>query len=444
MLESLSDKFEAVFKKLRGHGKIRESHLDESLREIRIALLEADVNLDVVKRFVEAIRSQAVGQEVLGSLTPAQQIVKIVHEELIRLMGESTPLDLGVSPPVPVMLVGLQGSGKTTTVAKLARYLKTELKRTPYLVPADVRRPAAIDQLKILGEQVGCAVHPTLATAKPVDICREALAAAKNQGYDVCLFDTAGRLHIDEELMQELADIRAAVRPHQTLLVADAMTGQDAVNVARGFHERLGLTGVVLTKMEGDARGGAALSIRAVSGAPILFLGVGEKLDALEAFHPDRLASRILGMGDVLSLIERVERAVDQKEAAELERKLRRDEFSLEDFRDQLRTVKKMGSITDLVGMIPGLDKMARGVDSAKAAKDLGRIEAIIGSMTNQERRNPNLLNASRRRRVALGSGTSVAEINRFLKQYTQMKKMMKKFSGGALPMLGRKLGLPL
>ncbi len=443
MLESLSDKFEAVFKKLRGHGKIRESHLDESLREIRLALLEADVNLEVVKGFVEGIRSKALGQEVLGSLTPAQQIVKIVHGELIALMGEATALDLGASPPVPVMLVGLQGSGKTTTVAKLARYLKGELRRTPYLVPADVRRPAAIDQLKILGDQVGCAVHPTSATSRPVDICREALAAARNQGYDVCLFDTAGRLHIDEQLMQELAEIRAAVSPHQTVLVADAMTGQDAVNVARGFHERLGLTGVVLTKMEGDARGGAALSIRAVSGAPILFLGVGEKLDALEAFHPDRLASRILGMGDVLSLIERVGRVVDQKEAEGLEKKLRRDEFTLEDFHAQLRTVKKMGSVTDLIGMIPGLDKMARGVDSTKAQKDLARVEAIIGSMTNQERRNPNLLNASRRRRVALGSGTSVAEINRFLKQYTQMKKMMKKFSGGMMPMLGRKLGMP-
>ena len=443
MLESLSDKFETIFKKLRGHGRVREGHLEETLREVRIALLEADVNLEVVKQFTERIRAEALGQEVLQSLTPAQQIVKIVHQELIALMGEGhAEVDLSAAPPVPVMLVGLQGSGKTTTVAKLARFLKVEKKRNPYLVPADVRRPAAIDQLRILGEQVGCAVHPSSPHANPVTICREALVAAKNQGYDICLFDTAGRLHIDEELMQELADIRAAVSPHQILLVADAMTGQDAVNVARGFHERLGLSGVILSKMEGDARGGAALSIRAVSGAPIVFLGVGEKLDALEPFHPERLVSRVLGMGDVLSLIERAERAFDQKEAERLEKKLRKDEFSLEDFRDQLRAMKKMGSVSDLIGMIPGLGKVARAVDGDKAAKDLARIEAIINSMTRQERRNPNLLNGGRRRRIALGSGTSVADINRFLKQYTQMKKMMKKFAGGGLlsglPLPGR------
>jgi signal recognition particle subunit SRP54 len=440
MLESLSDKFEGIFKKLRGHGTVREGHLEETLREVRLALLEADVNVDVVKRFTEEIRRQALGQEVLRSLTPAQQIIKIVHAELVSLMGESGEgLDLSAAPPVAVMLVGLQGSGKTTTVAKLARYLKEREKRSPYLVPADVQRPAAIEQLRILGEQAGCAVHPSSASQSPLAICREALETAKNRGYDVCLFDTAGRLHIDEELMQELLDIRVALSPRQVLLVADAMTGQDAVNVARGFHERLGLTGIILSKMEGDARGGAALSIRAVSGAPILFLGVGEKLDALEPFHPERLASRILGMGDVLSLIERAERVFDEKEAEKLERKLRRDEFSLEDFRDQLRAMKKMGSVGDLLGMIPGLGKMARAVDSGKAAKELGRVEAIINSMTCQERRNPNVLNAGRRKRIALGSGTSVADLNRFLKQYAQMKKMMKKFAGG-----GRGLRLPL
>jgi signal recognition particle subunit SRP54 len=442
MLESLSDKFESIFKKLRGHGKVREAQLDETLREVRLALLEADVNLEVVKRFTESLKTQALGQEVLQSLTPAQQIIKIVHQELVRLMGDAaTGLDLATAPPVPIMLVGLQGSGKTTTTAKIARYLKTELKRNPYLVPADVRRPAAIEQLRILGEQVGCAVHPSRADQNPVDICREALTVAKNHGYDVCLFDTAGRLHIDEELMTELADIRTAVSPHQIVLVADAMTGQDAVNVARGFHERLGLTGVILSKMEGDARGGAALSIRAISGAPILFLGVGEKLEALEPFHPERLASRILGMGDVLSLIERAERAFDQKEAEALEKKLRRDEFSLEDFRDQLKVMKKMGSVSDLLGMIPGLGKMARGVDTGKAEKELARVEAIINSMTRQERQNPNVLNANRRKRIALGSGTSVADLNRFLKQYAQMKKMMKKFAGGAR---GLRLGLPI
>jgi len=441
MLESLSDKFEAIFKKLRGEARIRESHLEETLREVRLALLEADVNVEVVKQFTEAIRREALGEDVRRSLTPGQQIIKIVHQELVRLMGEEgRGLDLSASPPVPVMLVGLQGSGKTTTVAKLARYLKLEKKRNPYLVPADVRRPAAIEQLRLLGEQVGCAVHPSRADQNPVAICREALAAARNQGYDVCLFDTAGRLHIDEELMQELADIRSAVSPHEIVLVADAMTGQDAVNVARGFHERLDVSGVILSKMEGDARGGAALSIRAISGAPILFLGIGEKLEALEPFHAERLASRILGMGDVLSLIERAEKAFDQKQAEQLEKKLRRDEFSLEDFRDQLRAMKKMGSVGELLGMIPGLGKMARGVDTGKAEKDLARIEAIINSMTRQERYNPNLLNARRRQRIALGSGTSVADINRFLKQYAQMKKMMKKLTGG---MRGLRLGLP-
>jgi signal recognition particle subunit SRP54 len=441
MLESLSEKFETIFKKLRGEARVREAHVEETLREVRLALLEADVNVQVVKQFTEAIRRQALGQEVLQSLTPAQQIIKIVHQELVALMGETgRGLDLSAAPPVPIMLVGLQGSGKTTTVGKLARYLKLEKGRNPYLVPADVQRPAAIEQLRLLGEQVGCAVHPSRSDQNPVAICRTALTVAKNQGYDVCLFDTAGRLHIDEQLMQELADIREAVSPHGILLVADAMTGQDAVNVARGFHERLGLTGVILSKMEGDARGGAALAIRAISGAPILFLGIGEKLDALEAFYPDRLASRILGMGDVLSLIERAERAFDQKEAEKLERKLRRAEFSLEDFRDQLRAMKKMGSIGDLIGMIPGLGKMARALDGGKAEKDLARVEAIINSMTRQERQNPNLLNAGRRRRVALGSGTSVADINRFLKQYAQMKKMMKKFTGGR----GLGLGLPI
>jgi signal recognition particle subunit SRP54 len=435
MFESLSDKFDGIFRKLRGHGRITEKHLDESLREVRLALLEADVAFGVVKQFTEAIRAQAIGREVLRSLTPEQQLVKIVYEELARLMGEQAAgLDLAASPPVPVMLVGLQGSGKTTTIAKLARWLSVEKKRTPYLVPADVRRPAAIEQLKILGEQIGCAVHPSVAADGAVKICRDALLYAKNHGFDVVLFDTAGRLHIDEELMQELADVQTAVSPHQIVLVADAMTGQDAVNVAKGFHDRLGLTGTILTKMEGDARGGAALSIRAVTGTPILFLGIGEKLDALEPFYPDRLAQRILGMGDVLSLIEKAEKAFDVEQAAALEKKLKKNEFTLEDFREQLRTVKKMGSLTDILGMIPGLGKMVKQVDSTKAEKDLSRVEAIINSMTRQEREKPGLLNASRRRRIALGSGTSVSDINRFLKQYEQMRKMMKKLTRGGLP----------
>ena len=435
MFESLSDKFEAIFAKLRGQGRITEKHLDETLREVRLALLEADVNFQVVKQFTDSVRASAVGLEVTKSLTPEQHLLKVVYEELSRLMGEEARgLDLAASPPVPVMLVGLQGSGKTTTVAKLARWLKTEKKRNPYLVPADVRRPAAIEQLRILGEQIGATVHPSVATDSPVKICREALATAKNHGYDVVLFDTAGRLHVDDELMQELAEVRAAVSPHEIVLVADAMTGQDAVNVAKGFHDRLGLTGTILTKMEGDARGGAALSIRAVTGTPILFLGVGEKLEALEPFYPDRLAQRILGMGDVLSLIEKAEKAFDLEEAAKLEKKIRKDEFTLEDFRDQLRTVKKMGSVTDLLGMIPGLGKMVKQVDPGKAEKDLARVEAIINSMTNAERRKPGILNASRRKRIALGSGTSISDINRFLKQYEQMRKMMKKLTRGGLP----------
>ena len=441
MFEALSDRFDSIFRKLRGHGVVRESHLEETLREVRLALLEADVNFQVVKQFTDTVRQQALGQEVLRSLSPGQQIVKIVHDELVRLMGESNEgVDLRAAPPVPIMLVGLQGSGKTTTVAKLARWLKHEKKRNPYLVPVDLRRPAAIEQLKVLGRQIDCAVHPSSTNLDPIEICKQALVAARHQGHDVCLFDTAGRLHVDEELMTELERVKAAISPHQVVLVADAMTGQDAVNVAKGFHERLSLTGVVLTKIEGDARGGAALSIRAVSGAPILFLGTGEKLDALEAFHPDRLASRILGMGDVLSLIEKAEKAFDQKEAEQLERKLRRNEFTLEDFRDQLRVVKKMGSVTDLIGMIPGMKKIAKQVDGDKAEKDLRRIEAIINSMTRHERHNPAVLNGSRRRRIALGSGTSVSDINRFLKQYQQMKKMMKKLSGGK----GLPAGLPI
>jgi signal recognition particle subunit SRP54 len=337
------------------------------------------------------------------------------------------------------MLVGLQGSGKTTTVGKLARLLKTELKRNPYLVPADVYRPAAVEQLTTLAGQVGCDVHPSQTGGKPVAICKEALQHARNHGHDILLVDTAGRLHIDDDLMTELEELKAAIQPHAILLVVDAMTGQDAVNVAKGFHERLGLTGVILTKLDGDARGGAALSVRAVSGAPILFAGTGEKLDALEVFHPERMARRILGMGDMLTLIEKAERAYDEKQAETLQKKLRRNEFTLEDFRDQLRVVRKMGSMGDLLSMIPGMKKMTRGVDLGDAEGELKRIEAIIGSMTNEERRNYLILNGSRRKRIASGSGTSVAEVNRFLKQFQQTKKVMKHMSklAGRGPMRG-------
>jgi len=438
MFDSLSEKFDQTIRKLRGLGKISERNVDDAVREVRLALLEADVHFQVVKEFTDRVRAQAVGQDVLASLTPTQQFIKIVNAELTAVMGgQAAKLDLGASPPVVIMLVGLQGSGKTTTIGKLARYLKQELKRDPYLVPADVYRPAAIEQLTTLAAQVGCGVHPSQPGGDPVAISRDALAFAKNHGHDVLLIDTAGRLHIDDALMDELARLKAAVQPHHTVLVVDAMTGQDAVNVARGFHDRLALSGVVLTKLDGDARGGAALSVRAVTGAPILFAGLGEKLDALEVFHPDRMATRILGMGDVLTLIEKAERAYDEKQALALQKKLRRNEFTLEDFRDQLQAVRKMGSMGELLGMIPGMKKMTRGMDVGAAEGELKQIEAIINSMTNEERRNHLILNGSRRRRIALGSGTTVADVNRFLKQFQQTKKVMKqmsKFAGRGVP----------
>jgi signal recognition particle subunit SRP54 len=443
MFESLSEKLEAVFRRLRGHGKLTEKNIEEALREVRLALLEADVNFRVVKDFVERIRGQALGQEVLASLSPEQQVIKIVNAELVTLLGgQHSELDLSAPPPVVVMLVGLNGSGKTTTAGKLARYLRLELRRSPYLIPADTYRPAAIDQLRIVAEEVGVPVYPTPndgAAAEPVAIAKAGVEAARREGCDVAIIDTAGRLQIDEDLMHELERMKAATHPHQILLVADAMTGQEAVNVASGFHARLELDGVILTKVEGDARGGAALSLRAVTGKPILFIGVGEKLDALEPFHPDRAASRILGMGDVLSLIEKAEKVYDQRQAEILEKKLRKNQFTLEDFAEQMRMLKKMGSITDLVALLPGGKKLVQGADMEAAEKEFKRIEAIISSMTKEERRKPEILNGSRRRRIALGSGTSVVEVNRFLKQYLDAKKMMKKiaqFGGGKM---GRK-----
>lgn len=438
MFENLSDKFEQTLRRLRSIGRLTERNIEDVVREVRLALLEADVHFQVAKDFVERVRQQALGQEVLRSLTPDQQFIKIVNEELRRVMGgAAAALDLGSAPPVVIMMVGLHGCGKTTTTAKLARHLKEERKRKPYLVPADVYRPAAIEQLTTLGTQIGCAVHPARPDMDPVALCREAFAVAKDRAYDVCLIDTAGRLHIDDELMAELERIKAAVSPHQILLVVDSMAGQDAVNVANGFHGRLGVDGVILTKLDGDARGGAALSVHAVTGRPILFGGIGEKLDALEVFHPDRMAGRILGMGDVLTLVERAERAYDREQAEQLEKKLRRNEFTLEDFRDQLRTVRKLGAMGDVLAMIPGMKKLTREVDVDKADVELRRIEAIINSMTKEERRNLGILNGSRRKRIALGSGTSVADINRFLKQYQQTKKVMKrltKSTGRGLP----------
>ena len=443
MFDTLSEKFDQTIRKLRGVGKITERNIEDAVRDVRLALLEADVHFQVVKDFTERVRAKALGQAVLASLTPEQQFVKIVKAELTELMGgQATALDLAAPPPLAIMLVGLHGSGKTTTIGKLARYLKTEHKRSPYLVPADVYRPAAIEQLTTLAQQVECPVHPSHEGADPVAVCREAQTFAKHHGHDVLLIDSAGRLHIDDALMDELERLKAAIQPHHILLVVDAMTGQDAVNVAAGFHSRLGLSGVILTKLDGDARGGAALSVRAVTGAPILFAGIGEKLDALERFHPDRMATRILGMGDVLTLIEKAERAYDQQQAIALQKKLRRNEFTLEDFRDQLRAVRQMGSMGDLLAMIPGMKKFTRGLDMESAEGELKQVEAIINSMTKEERRNHLILNGSRRLRIARGSGTTVADVNRFLKQFLQTKKMMKqmsKFAGRGLPQ-----GLPM
>ena len=434
MFESLTEKLELTFKRLRGQGKISENNIDDALRDVRLALLEADVHVQVVKTFLDSVKSKAMGQEVLRSLTPEQQFVKIVRDEIVELLGgEYQELDLKTAPPVVLMLVGLQGSGKTTTLAKLARYLKKDRKRSPYLVPADIYRPAAIEQLKILGGELQLPVYDSSPDTSPVEICRRALQQAKQRFADVLLIDTAGRLHIDEELMQELAGIKDAVRPHQILFVADAMTGQDAVNQAMGFDGKLGLSGVILTKLDGDARGGAALSIRQMVGKPILFSGIGEKLDAFEPFYPDRLASRILGMGDVLSLIDKVQQNVEQKEAARLQQAFQKQQFTLEEFQLQLQQIKRMGPMGNLLEMIPGGKKLANQVDSDKAEQELKRVEAIINSMTIQERRNPGILNGSRRRRIAQGSGTTVTDINRLMKQFLEMKKMMQRVSKGGM-----------
>jgi signal recognition particle subunit SRP54 len=430
MFESLTDKLELTFKRLRGQGKITEKNIDDALREVRLALLEADVHIKVVKNFLDSVKAKSLGQEVLQSLTPEQQFLKIVRDELVNLLGgEFHELDLKTAPPVVIMLVGLQGSGKTTTVAKLARHLKKDKKRSPYLVPADIYRPAAIEQLKILGKELDLPVYDSNPETSPVVLCQQALDSAKNRLCDVLLIDTAGRLHIDEELMQELTAIKEAVHPHQILFVADAMTGQDAVNQAIGFDSKLGLSGIILTKLDGDARGGAALSIRDMVGKPILFSGVGEKLDALEPFYPDRLASRILGMGDVLSLIDKVQQNVEQKEAVQLQKAFQKQQFTLEEFQLQLQQIKRMGSVGSLLEMIPGGKKLASQVDAEKAESEMKRIEAIINSMTLKERRDPAILNGSRRHRIAEGSGTTVTDVNRLMKQFMEMKKMMQRVS---------------
>jgi signal recognition particle subunit SRP54 len=436
MFESLGEKFESLRRKLGGQGKVTERNIEDALRDVRLALLEADVNVGVVREFVEGVKKDALGEAVLRSLTPEQHFIGLVHRELVRALGgDAARLELTGPSPVVIMLVGLNGAGKTTTAAKLARHLRDERGHRPYLVPADVYRPAAIAQLATLGERIGVAVHPTRADEDPVEVVRASIAAAKNAGADLVVVDTAGRQTVDNDLMSELERMQSAVNTPHVLLVLDAMTGQDAVATAEGFAGRLPVSGLVLTKIEGDARGGAALSLRAVTGKPILFAGTGERVEALEPFYPDRIASRILGMGDVISLVERAEKHYDRAQAEALGKKLRKNEFDLEDFRDQLRAVRKMGTVTELLGMIPGVKKLLRGADLSGAEDELKHVEAIINSMTPQERRNIHILNASRRQRIARGSGTSVSEVNRLIKQFTQTKKMLKKIGSGPMTM---------
>ncbi len=449
MFDTLSDKLDSVFKKLKGHGRLTEQHIKATMREIRLVLLEADVNFKVVKDFVSRVSERAVGQDVLKSLTPAQQVIKIVREELASLMGEGedNSLDLNAKPPVALMVCGLQGAGKTTSCGKLARRLRKE-KRNPLLVPADVYRPAAIEQLKTLGRQLNVEVYDSQPGQDPVDICKKAKEYAELNGFDTIILDTAGRLHIDTELMDELKRIVGHVQPREILFVADAMTGQDAVTVAASFDEQLPLTGVVLTKLDGDARGGAALSIRAVTGKPIKLVGMGEKLDALEQFHPDRMAQRILGMGDVLSLIEKAQDAVEAEDAAAMEQKLRKDGFTLETFLEQMQMIKKMGSVDSLLKMIPGVGKALKQAQGAQLPEnELKKIEAIIRSMTPQERLNHKILNGSRRLRIANGSGTRVQDVNQLLKRFTEAQKMMKKMQKmgpkGLKGLMGGKGGFP-
>jgi signal recognition particle subunit SRP54 len=430
MFESLSDKLQGVFKKLANRGKLSEGDVDAALREVRLALLEADVNYKVTKDFVARVRERAVGAEVMRSLTPAQQVVKIVNEELVTTLGAPAKLDLSGSPPHVVMLVGLQGSGKTTTAAKLALKLRQSGQR-PLLVAADTRRPAAITQLEVLGQQLDIPVHSEGTEVPPAVICVNALKRADDAAYSAMILDTAGRLHIDDQLMAELEKIKRKVLPSEVLLVADAMTGQDAVRVADEFNQRVGLTGLILTKIDGDARGGAAISIRAVTGVPIKYLGVGEKLDALESFQPDRLASRILGMGDVLTLIEKAEAALDQEQALAMGKRLVQGEFDLEDFLGQLREVKKMGPLSQLLEMIPGFSQLKTELTPELTDRQMKMVEAIINSMTVEERRSPRIINASRKRRIARGSGTTVQDVNMLLVQFRQMQRMVKQLTSG-------------
>jgi signal recognition particle subunit SRP54 len=426
MFENLSDRLQRTLKNLRGEGQLSAEHIEEALKEIRMALLEADVNFKVVKQFADNVRTKALGREVMGSLSPGQQVVKVVRDELVEILGgETARLTLSSQPPTVIMLVGLQGSGKTTSSGKLANWLKKQGHR-PLLVSVDVYRPAARDQLKVIAGDIEARIWEGAPEDKPLALCKAALKEARDTAHDVLIIDTAGRLHIDEALMAELTEIRDVVKPHEILFVADAMLGQDAVKSAEQFHEQLGFTGFILTKMDGDARGGAALSIKTVTGKPVKFVGVGEKYDALEPFHPDRLVSRIMGMGDLLSLIEKAEEVVDRKQALELQKKVATDKFTLEDFRDQLLQVKKMGSLESLIGMLPNIGPFKDLGKVQVDEKELTRTEAIINSMTPKERRNHQIINGARRKRIARGSGTSVQQVNQLLKQYIQARKMMR------------------
>ena len=450
IFESLSDRLQATFKKLRGHGKLTEDDVNEAMREVRMALLEADVNFKVVKQFIKTVKERAIGQDILETLTPAQVVIKIVDEELTKLMGGTqSRLNISPKPPTVIMMVGLQGAGKTTSAGKLGLALKKQGKR-PLLVAADIYRPAAITQLQVLGKQLDIPVFSMEQGTDAVTIAKSSIGYSQSHACDVVIIDTAGRLQIDEKLMQELRDIKSEVHPHEILLVVDAMTGQESVNVAQAFNDALGLDGVVMTKLDGDARGGAALSVKAVTGVPIKFIGLGEKLAPLEPFPPDRMASRILGMGDVLSLVEKAQATFDMEEAKKMEKKLRKDEFTLDDFLAQMQQVKKLGSLDNILGLIPGmggLKKQLAGQDIDLDGKEMRQIEAIIKSMTPKERANITIINGSRRKRIAMGSGTRVQDVNKLLKQFGEMKKMMKKMKKmqkgkKGLPNLGG-LGLP-
>src|SRR5919197_1093830 len=437
MFDTLSERLQAALADVRSHGKLTEDDVNKAMRAIRLALLEADVNFHVVKQFTAAVKERALGADVLGSLNPGQQVVKIVNDELTALMGGSgRELALAGSKPTVILMAGLQGSGKTTACAKLARHLRDEHQREVSLAACDVYRPAAVEQLVKLGAQVGVTVYEQGTGRDPVDIAEWALGRARSEGRDVLILDTSGRLHIDEELMEELARIKKRTRPHNVLLVLDAMTGQDAVNVAERFADTASFDGVVLTKLDGDARGGAALSVKAVTGKPIIYASTGEKLDAFERFHPDRMAQRILGMGDVMTLVEKAERQIDERKAKELERKIRRQEFTFDDFLDQLHQVRRMGPLSGLLKMIPGLGSQLGSMRVDE--RELDRVQAIITSMTPEERANPSLLNGSRRRRIALGSGTNVSAVNQLVKQFAQMQKMMRQLSQGQVPSMSQ------